>query len=263
MFNGDIFKMEFKRTVKSLLIWSFSLGLYMLLIVVLYPMVKDIYETMPAEMLQYMEMFGGLPTNIIDYYATEGATMMQLVGVIFATLLGFSMLRRDERELTADVIYTLPVSRKTFFYTKFILLIVEIVLFVAIVTLISFAGIIIIERTVSFASFIWFNLLNLLLVLIMGILGFGFAAVTKGSVKSAVALLIPLPLYILTFISQLTANKVLEKLKYLSAFTFADPFAIINNGGKIAVYTLISYLVLAFVATLFGNYKFQKKEFFQ
>src|SRR5690554_6618029 len=141
MFNGDIFKMEFKRTVKSLLIWSFSLGLYMLLIVVLYPMVKDIYETMQAEMLQYMEMFGGLPTNIIDYYATEGATMMQLVGVIFATLLGFSMLRRDERELTADVIYTLPVSRKTFFYTKFILLIVEIVLFVAIVTLISFAGI--------------------------------------------------------------------------------------------------------------------------
>ncbi|MCK9536640.1 MAG: ABC transporter permease [Bacilli bacterium] len=263
MINRDVFKMEFRRSLKSLVIWSVAVGSYILLVVVLYPLVKDMYSSMPEELISYMDMVGGIPKNIIEYYAIEGALMMQLAGAIFAALLGFSLLNHDEREMTTDVIYTLPVSRKTFYYTKLLVVFLEILLFSAGVTLFTFVGIISIEKNAAFTSFFSFNLLNTLMLLIMGTLGFALAAVTKRTTKTALSVLIPLPLYVIYFISQLTDNRIVKNLKYISAFTFSDPVTIIKTGDKIAFFTLLAYLVLAFFALLFGCFKFRKKEFFQ
>ena len=101
------------------------------------------------------------------------------------------------------------------------------------------------------------------MLLVMGALGFALAAVTKKTAKTGLSVLIPIPLYVIYFISQLTNNRIIKNLKYVSAFTFSDPVTIIKTGEKIALYTLLAYLFVAFFGIVFGNYKYRKKEFFQ
>ena len=46
------------------------------------------FDQMP-ESREMMESFGGIPENIIEYFATEGGTTLQILGPYFRPLLDF------------------------------------------------------------------------------------------------------------------------------------------------------------------------------
>ncbi|MFA7528861.1 MAG: ABC transporter permease subunit [Bacilli bacterium] len=266
MINGHVWKMEFRRSLKSVVIWGLVFGGYLLLTVVLYPLVKDMYASMPEEMLKYMEMIGGIPENIIEYYAAEGSMLMQLGGAIFVTVTGYSLLGHDEREKTVDAVYSLPVSRSTHFITRLSVLWTEIIIFSAVfLVFFSFAGIVAIERGTNFTTFFRFHLLNTVLFLVFGSIGFSLAALLKRAVKPGLAVFVPLPLYIILLVSQLTDNKFLKNLKYITPYSFADPITIMKPAlaEKIPVWTLFGFLFLAAALVAIGHRAFRKKEFFQ
>ena len=82
MINFQILKIELKRYFKSLLGWSLSIGIFLYIVIILYPMVKDLYNQLSGELLELLENFGGLPKNEIEYFATEGG-MLYSFSVLF------------------------------------------------------------------------------------------------------------------------------------------------------------------------------------
>ncbi|HEY8395409.1 MAG TPA: ABC transporter permease subunit, partial [Bacilli bacterium] len=118
MINFQVLKMELKRSYKSLIGWSISIGIFTYLVLILYPLVKDLYSQLSGELMDLLDTFGGIPRSEMDYFATEAGMLVQLFGAVYAALLGYNLISREEREQTTDLIYSLPVSRTTFFFTK-------------------------------------------------------------------------------------------------------------------------------------------------
>lgn len=259
MFKALAF-MEFKRNYKGMILWSLGVSLMIFLIIVLYPLVKDIYSQLPPELAELMEQFGGLPENVLEYYATEVAMMLQIFGTIFAALLGYNMISNVEKEKTAEVLYTLPVSKLSFYLSKLLTLSVLISIFSLINYLVGYLGFISTGEAIDFGQYTVFSLLNLALYLHIGYLGFFLALLLSTQVKNMVALLVPLPLYIFTILSGLTDNEWLEKIKYLSPFTFADPIEILKTDFSFEYISFLIYSLLSIGLLIFGYYLYKKRQ---
>lgn len=260
LFQKNLFQLEMKRSFMGVLVWSLSVGLTMYLIVVLYPMVKDVYALLPPEYAEFLASFGGVPENVVQYYATEGAMMLQLFGAIFAVLEGFNAINRDEKEKTLESIYTLPYPRSTFYFTKFCRVMVNVIVFSLVNTILSILGFVTISESFALGSFLYFSLMNMIMFLVIAGIGFGLVSVLKPNQKSMVSMLVPLPLYILFMISTLTNNEWIQKLKHLTPFTFADPVAILKTAGDFEFISFLIYIGIVVLLIGFGFYRFKKRD---
>ncbi|MDX9808085.1 MAG: ABC transporter permease subunit [Acholeplasma sp.] len=251
--------MEFRRNFKSTLIWSIGVSTMIYLIIVLYPMVKDIYAQIPEELMAIMAQLGGVPEDVLEYYATEGAMMLQLFGAIFAAMLGFNLISTFEKERLAEVIYTQGIPKKTFYLSKLSLLVIMVLIFTIINAIIGYLGFITIDERFSFGDYMWFSLLNGIMYLYTALLGFILALLLDKDIKSMVAIAIPLPLYILAILSTLTDNDWLKALKYVSPFTFSDPVAILKNQDPFEYISFLVFTGLTLVGLVYGYYRYQKR----
>jgi ABC-type transport system involved in multi-copper enzyme maturation permease subunit len=229
------------------------------LIIVLYPLVKDIYAQIPEELMAIMAQFGGVPEDVLEYYATEGAMMLQLFGAIFSAMLGFNLIATFEKERLAEVIYTQGITKKTFYLSKLSILFIMVFGFTWINALIGYLGFITIDERFSFGNYMWFSFLNGMMYLYVAILGFMLALILNKNIKAMVAIAIPLPLYILAILSTLTDNDWLKALKYISPFTFSDPVAILKNQDPFEYISFLVFTGLAGIGLVYGYYKYQKR----
>lgn len=257
MINQNIIYMELKRSFKSFLIWSLSMGVMMYLLVALYPIVVDMYAAIPQE---YLDMFGGFPENIIEYFGMEGAMMVQLMGTIYAAILGFGAINREFSELSVDEVYTLPVSRTSFYINKLISVLIQIIGFMVINLMFIILGIITAGPIPNLGSFLGFMGLTTLLLMMISVFGFSLAIIIKRGAKVMTALVIPLPLYILFFVYQLTDNDILSYLQYITPFTFADSLFLFQGEGTFAWITLFVFLVLTGLSLYYSCKLFNKKD---
>ena len=230
LFSFTLLKLEFRRNLKGLLIWSFSLALSLFLVILVYPMVQDMMDVL-SDMLEYLEsinsgfvglleVFGGIPDNGIEYFATEGALFLQLLGGIFAALLGFSMINRDEKEKTVEVIHVLPISRFALLLTKMIHVAIALFLFTAIQIGSVHLGFLFVSPSENIAELWRFGLFDYLMFLMIAYLSMGLAITIKPNQSNLIAIMIPFPLYIFTMLAFATNNEYLKLLKYLSPYTF-------------------------------------------
>ncbi|MDD3382410.1 MAG: ABC transporter permease subunit [Bacilli bacterium] len=261
MIETNIFKLEIRRNLKANLIWSISIGLSMILVVVLYPLVKDMYQMLPAELEPFLESFGGLPDNVTEYFATEGAMMYQIFGAIFAGLLGFNAIARDEKEKTVEGVYTLPISRTKFFVSKVLAITLNITIFSVLVTILTLVGFIFVNDGFMFLEFMIFTFFNTLMLIFIGYLGLILASLTKVNTSQLIAIIIPIPLYIIFMISTLTDSEILKALKHITPFTFCNPAEIIKADMNIEYISLLIYLFIVVVGLLIANIRFKKREF--
>lgn len=260
--NKDIVKMELKRTLIGLLIWTIAIGISLFLIVILYPIVKDMFDQMPESLREMMESFGGIPENIIEYFATEGGTTLQIFGAIFSAIVGFNAIAREEREKNTDTIYVLPVSREHFYLNKLIAVVTQILIFSIGVGLFTFIGFIIGGTLEGIGSFFIFMLLTTITFIMVGCFGFALGCITKGG-NQMIALIIPVPLYIISLLSTISDNKILKNIKYLSPFTFSDPVSIFKTDYRFEYVNFIVFLIITGLI-IWGSFKYYKnKEFNQ
>jgi len=260
MINFDVMKMEFRRSIKSFLAWTLIIGFTMYVIIIVYPMVKDMYSQIPEEFMDMMDMFGGLPDNLIEYVGLEGGVTMQVFASIYAAIVGFTAITREVNEQSTDLIYTLPLSRTTFYFSKLLAAIMQILAFAVAIFLFFIFGFISLGPIPNLESFILYYLANTLMLIIFVILGFYLGTLLTKRNRPMISLLIPLPLYIISFISSLT-NKWLENLKYITPFTFSEPSRFLQETKDFEYISLIVYIIISIVAIIHGLYLFRKKEF--
>ena len=121
----NIFKHEFKMKKQSTLIWSLSLGSFMIFYMAFYPaMAKDsqtfesLMNSFPKEMLQALGLTEGLSLASLMGFFTLTFGMIQLALAIQSSNYGFAILSEEERELTADFLLSKPVSRHRIYFSK-------------------------------------------------------------------------------------------------------------------------------------------------
>ena len=122
----NIFKQEFNMKVKSTIIWSLSLIVFIIFYMAFFPaMAKDsvafesVMNSFPEEMLQALGVREGLSlTSLMGFFSFTFA-MTQLALAIQSANYGFSILSEEERELTADFLMSKPVSRSKIYFSKF------------------------------------------------------------------------------------------------------------------------------------------------
>ncbi len=254
-----LLRMEIKRNYKSTLIWSIGVSTMVFLIIVLYPLVKDIYAQIPEELMAIMAQFGGIPEDVLEYFATEGAMMLQLFGAIFAALLGFNLISTFEKERVAEVLYTQGVSKKTFYLSKLTLLVIMVTAFTVINGIVGYLGFLSINESFNLGDYALFTLLNGVMYLYIACLGFILALWLDKEFKSMVAIAIPLPLYIVALLSTLTDNDWLKALKYISPFTFSDPVSILKNQDTFEYISFLVFTGLTLVGLFYGYLRYQKR----
>lgn len=122
----NIFIQEFKMKKKSILIWSLSIGAFIIFYMAFFPSMSQdssaldsVMESFPEEMFQALGLREGLSISSLMGYFTLTFTMIQLAIAIQSANYGSSILSEEERELTADFLMTKPVSRSKIYLSKF------------------------------------------------------------------------------------------------------------------------------------------------
>ncbi|MDI6453530.1 ABC transporter permease subunit [Peloplasma aerotolerans] len=270
LFSKDLYKIEIRRNFKSNMIWSFALGLSLFLIVAIYPMVAEMMDAL-NEMLEYlesidssfiamMESFGGIPDNVMEYFATEGALFLQLLGGIYAAMLGFGIVSKDEKENTVEVIYVLPISRAKLLTTKMLSVATLLFIFTFIQMLLTQVGFIIVAPGESHLILWEFGLFDYVMFLMIAYLSMGLAMFLKPNKSPLISIAIPFPLYIITMISSATNNDFLKALKYISPFTFTEPVGFLKEGHGFELINFLTFSALTIIVVILSFKKFRKRE---
>ena len=114
----NIFKLEFKKKFKSMLIWTACILAWALIVVMFIPTLVEQGQNF-ADILENMGTFG----DVFNIDASTFSTVLGIIGMYFGMLLlvfgiqaanyGFGLVTIEESELTADFLITKPVKRST------------------------------------------------------------------------------------------------------------------------------------------------------
>ncbi len=121
----NILKFEIRKNLKGNLMWGFYIVAFTIFYMMFYPMMgqdqtlfDELMSGFPQEFLDAFGFSAELPIgSILGYYALTYSFVLIVVG-IHASILGFGLLSLEERELTADFLFTRPVKRQTIFLAK-------------------------------------------------------------------------------------------------------------------------------------------------
>ncbi len=123
----NILKFELKGYFRTLWIWILSLFSLLFLYMAFFPIMSDdaqimdkILENYPEELLKAFGMGGSISFATVLGFFTFTFVFVQLCIAIQSAYYGFNFLSVEERELTADFLYTKPVTRRSIFIQKYL-----------------------------------------------------------------------------------------------------------------------------------------------
>lgn len=246
-----VFIHELKRGKLSLLIWTSAIAFMLMITVLIYPQMKPQMaqmENMMADMGSFSAAFGMDKMSFgefSDYFAIECGNVLGLGGAVFAAITGASMLAKEEKEHTAEFLYTHPVSRTRIVTEKLLALVVQITILILAVAAVSAVSIALIgESTDTFLLFLIF-LAYLLLSLEIAMLCFGISAFLRSGL--GVALGLAIGLYFLNILSNITED--VKFLKYITPFSYTEVSDILQNRSIPPTYLAIGMCMAAAAVT--------------
>ncbi len=259
-------KRELKINLKSFLIWT-SIMLFMFLIVYLmYPaivnsdsvaMMDEMMKMFPDEVIKAFNMDISSMDSAFGWLKTEGFVFIFLITGVYASIMGSSILLKEESEKTIEYLNSLPVRRKDILKNKVICGIFYIVLMIIIIGLFNYIGL---ELSGDFdrKQFILLSITPLFIALPLYAINLFISTISKKTKKTfGIALGISFISYFLSIISEL--SKETEFFKYFTVYTLGDIRNVIIDVSInpimifIAVGISLLFIILSFV-------KYEKKE---
>jgi ABC-2 type transport system permease protein len=257
---------EFKRNLRSLVLWTVIVSGLALLMLLLFPAfetafasIEEFLSVYPPEFLEIFGMGeGGLDmSEIYGWYGVEGYLFVMLIGGAYAAILGSSILSKEEDEKTIEFLLSEPLSRTQVFFGK------------VLVVITNFVIMNILNAMVLLVSFAIFGDLNWKVWLL-----FSFAPIVMQAVFAAVAMLIgvfvtksrqvmsaslglSIGMYVVLLISKLTDEA--KGLKYITPYEYVNAVDIVVHETLRPVYLLISVCLIA-VSLTFAWRLYLKKD---
>ena len=250
---------EMRRGRVGLIIWTAVIAFMLGVTVFIYPQMASQMDEVSktfADMGAFSSAFGMDRLNfgeLGDYFCVECGNTLGLGGAMFAALLGTAALAKEEREHTAEFLFTHPISRVGAMLSKLAALASKIVLLNAGVAAVSALSIVAIGETVNVRTVALVLTANLILQLEIAAISFCVSAfVSRGT--GAIGIGIAFAFYFVNIISNISED--LKFLKYITPYAYSDGAEIKTAGALDAKYLAVGGAIAAVcVAAAFVRYR--------
>lgn len=244
-----LFKTEFKRNSKSLLLWSGIIIGLVVLMLSLYPVFQNSFSEM-EDLLNifpegFLKVFGINGSEGLDistaygWYGMEGYLFAVLIGGSYAALLGSSILSKEEDDKTIEFLLSKPISRNNILLGKGLVVFINLLLLNIAMFITLSITFLIIAPTFEFMTIFMISIGPLLLqVIFAAIAMFMSLFVTKSRTVMSASMGLVMGLYFVQIIATLTDK--LNFLKYITVYEFVNNVSLINHHRIEPVYLLIS-----------------------
>lgn len=253
-----VFQNELRQGRIPLLIWTVSLSLLIVLCILIYP-------DMSAEMAGISALFANLGrfsaafgmdrinfAEFTGFFAVECGNILGLGGAFFAALTAVNALAKEEREHTAEFLFTHPVSRQKVAAQKLLAVFAQILFLNAGVLAFTCAGIAFIGETASPSKMMLLFCAYFLMQLETAAITFGLSAFLRRD-GAGIGLVLACGFYFLNMAANLSDR--IKWLKYLTPFSYTEGADILTGGALRTNYLAAGALLgIAGVAAAFWKY---------
>ena len=220
-----VLRHELKGGFGAMLVWSVALSIFAVIMLAMYPLVAQ-YSNMINFLVERMGLMGQMFNlqnmnfyEFMTYYGLEYGNFMGLGGGMFAAVTGMVMAAKEEGRHTAEYLFSHPVGRASVLVQKFAALIILVALLNLFCTLVSLAGIGIMNQTFDMDAFVWFHISLLMMNLQVAVLCFGISCFKKRD-NVVPGLGIVLAFYFLNLF--ININRQTEVFEYLTPYYYTD-----------------------------------------
>lgn len=258
----NIVKRELRSNLKSIIIWSIAMTFLVTIWMLEYesfaknPAINDFMASMPQGMLAALGMQDLTLTSLNGFIASIVLYLYLLLGMQ-AVLLGSSIISKEERDRTAEYLFTLPISRSKVILGKAISAIINL----AILNIITLSSMIIstinYDKGEDFYSFIGVIFVSIFIIqMIFLSIGMFVSAINKRHKKSGN---ISVGILMITFLISSLINMVdsVDFLKYITPFKYFESSYILNEISLEAPYIVLSIFII--IAGIGGTLIFYPK----
>lgn len=257
-----LFLHEIKRNKLSLIIWSAALSFMLGVCVIIYPEMQSQMGDLGAmfsDMGAFSDAFGMDMLNFgefMGYFGVEIGNTLGLGGALLAAIVGVNALSKEERDGTAEILLTMPVTRSRIVLEKLLFSAFHILVVNLSVVLVSVICIAAIGVEAEAGKIALIFLANLIMQLEIMSITFGISAFLKGN-GIGIGIGISFGLYFLSILANLEDS--LEFIGKITPFGYANSGYIIEN-GSIELLPLIVGLLLAGGGIALAFVKYTKKD---
>lgn len=268
----NMLKMELKRGLKPLAIWSIVCILLIILFMSMFPSMKDSgmqelvntkMDAMPKALLEAFNLENMPDFSKLNEYFAYVFQYIVIAGSIYGGILGSKALIKEESEGTIEFLYAQPVSRTKIVTMKILSSVIIFYLFVMVMALASIG----ISLLVKPEGLKVLDLVMDMKLLFGGFFLIGLVFMSIGFLISVVInnLRLAMPIstgiffttYLLGTFSGMIGN--LEFLKYFSPFHYAVPSELLKNGFQTS--NIVISIVIIIVTITSTYFIYRKKDF--
>ncbi|MBN2605158.1 MAG: ABC transporter permease subunit [Bacilli bacterium] len=247
----NVFLFELKSIRKSLITWSLSISAFLVFYLSFFPLMESsggsfdqIMANFPPEFTAFFGMSPELPISTIMGYFALTFGIVQIPLAIQASNYGFHILSVEERELTADFLFSKPIKRSTILYSKLgaitiSLTVVNVLLFISTLICLTLfrAG-----TTVDYLAVV--TVLSSIFFFQLFFVGVGMViSVSLKKIPSVLSFSMALSLG-MYMASSLDTMMSMQIMKYVSPFSMFSPTRILIDGHLNLISLLICIVVI-------------------
>ena len=255
-------KQELRRGRTQLVIWTASVGALLAVCVLLFPEMK-------GEMAQVSDIFASMGSftkafgmdrldfgTLIGFYGVECGNVLGLGGAFFASLLGIAALSSEESGHTAEFLLTHPVTRARVLVEKLVAVLLQVLIFNAVIALIAVGSICLIGEPLPGKELLLLNTAYLVMQLELALICFGLSAFLRRG-----ALGVGLGLATVAYFLNLVANIAdsASWLKYVTPFGYTESADIVS-AGRLDAGMLARGLCVGAAIALAGSVYYARKD---
>lgn len=243
-----IYGHEMRQYWKTLLLWAVCVGGMGMACILLYSSMQEEMAGM-AESFAAMGAFSaafGMDTLSIatlkGFYAAEVGTIHELGGAMFAAVVSMNILSKEEDGHTGEFLFSLPLTRGKFVWTKWGVICTGLVLFQLICAGFYSLGFVLLGEGISGKELLLYYAMQLLMELELAGICFAISAFFRQN-RLGVGLGLALLFYAFGLVGRVIPE--MEKLSVLSPFSYANASEILGTGEIAIRGALLGAAVLA------------------
>lgn len=267
----NIFKFEFKRLLKSCIIWSLICGGLVVLFMALFPSMKDMgmqsivndkMDALPKEILKAFNIDKSMDFSNIYYYLGYCVQYIAMASAIYGAILGVNSLIREESQGTIEFLYSKPITRSKIVTSKLLSIFAIYYLYIVIVGVFTIGVCLFVKpENIEFL-----DMMIKLKSLFIGIWLLGLIFMSIGVLISTVikndkgAIPISIGIFFVTYFVGIIGKlkEEFEWVKYFSPFDYYAPNEIMKSGFE-AKFVIIGLVIIA-VSVVIGYIIYNKKD---
>lgn len=259
-------KRELKINLKSFIIWTAILVGMFTFTYSIYPFIVNdesvksldqMMSTFPPELLKAFNMDMASLTSAYGWFLSEGYMFIQILVGLYASIMGSSIVLKEEGEKTIEYLGSLPITRNRIMTNKIIVSIIYIVAMLTIFGLFNFVALSL-SGEFDHKQFLLLSIVPILVALpLYAINLFISMFFHKNKKMIGISLGVVFFFYIISILSEMT-NSV-EFLKYFTVYTLSDVRNIMSKVEFNPIMIVIS-LAITVLFIVLSYVKYNKKE---